>query len=127
MTRRSLVPVDGALSLLADLRARGLRLGLISNCSSEVGELWEESAFASRFDVVVLSAIEGVQKPDARIFRLALERLGVEAGETIFVGDGEAGELPGAAAVGMRAVLLGARDDWNGERIATLEELRALL
>lgn len=127
ITRRSLVPMDGVLPLLDELRALGLGLGLISNCSSEVAELWNESAFAARFDVVVLSASEGVCKPDPRIYRLTLDRLGVEAGEAIFVGDGDAEELPGAEAVGMRAVQLGARDGWRGERIAALGELRALL
>ncbi len=127
LTRRSLVPAAGALSLLDELRARGLRLGLISNCSSEVADVWEDSPFAGRFDVVVLSASEGVCKPDPRIYRLALKRLGVEAGEAIFVGDGDAGELPGAEAVGMRAVQLGDSDGWQGEKIATLAELLALL
>jgi HAD superfamily hydrolase (TIGR01509 family) len=127
MTRRSLVPIDGALPLLEELRERGLKLGLISNCSSEVGELWEDSPFAGRFDAVILSADVGISKPDPRIFRLALERLGVEAGEAIFVGDGEAGELPGAEAVGMRAVQVGDRDGWHGERIAGLGDLRDLL
>jgi len=127
MTRRALVPIDGVLDLLDELRARGLRLGLISNCSSEVAELWDESAFAGRFDAVVLSASEGVCKPDARIYELALGRLGVEPGDAVFVGDGDAGELPGAEAVGMRAVQLGDRKGWHGERIATLAELRDLL
>lgn len=106
ITCRALVPVEGALPLLDALRARNLLLGLISNCSSEVGELWDASPFAHRFDAVVLSAIEGVCKPDPRIYRLALDRLGVEAGDAIFVGDGEAEELPGAEGVGMRAVQL---------------------
>jgi putative hydrolase of the HAD superfamily len=127
MTRRALVPAEGVLELLAELRARSLRLGLISNCSSEVGELWEESPFAGAFDAVLVSAKEGVAKPDPRIYRLALERLGVAAHEAIFVGDGDAGELPGAEGVGMRAVQLGDRDGWQGERIATLGELRGLL
>jgi putative hydrolase of the HAD superfamily len=127
MTRRSLVPIDGAVRLLDELRARGLRLGLISNCSSEVADVWDESPFAGKFDVVVLSASEGVCKPAAGIYRLALGRLGVEAGEAVFVGDGDSGELPGAEAVGMRAVQLGDRDGWHGERIATLAELRGLL
>jgi putative hydrolase of the HAD superfamily len=126
-TRRALVPVDGAVPLLDELRGRGLRLGLISNCSSEVAEVWEESPFAGAFDAVLLSASEGLCKPDARIYRLALERLGVEAGDTIFVGDGDAGELPGAEAVGMRAVQLGDRDGWRGEKIVTFGELRRLL
>jgi putative hydrolase of the HAD superfamily len=127
MTRRSLVPMEGAVETLDGLRAAGLRLGLISNCSSEVGELWEDSPFAGRFDAVVLSADVGLKKPDPRIFRLALDRLGVEPGEAVFVGDGEADELPGAEAVGMRAIQIGERDGWSGERISELRELLELV
>jgi putative hydrolase of the HAD superfamily len=127
LTRRALVPVDGALGVLEELRARGLRLGLVSNCSSEVGELWDESPFGGRFDAVVLSADVAMCKPDPRIYRLVLERLGVGAGDAVFVGDGHSDELAGAEAVGMRAVQLGTRDGWAGARIASLAELPALL
>jgi len=127
LTRRALVPMDGALALLDELRARGLRLGLISNCSSEVGDLWEESPFAGRFDAVVLSAEAGVCKPDPRIYRLALEPLGVEPAEAIFVGDGQSDELAGADAVGMRAVQLGSASPWQGERIAAIPDVLDLL
>lgn len=127
MTRRSLVPIEGALPLLEELRERGLGLGLISNCSSEVGELWEDSPFAGCFDAVVLSADVGLSKPDARIYRLALERLGAEPPDAIFVGDGESDELAGAEAAGLRAIQVGSREGWHGERIDSLEELTALV
>jgi putative hydrolase of the HAD superfamily len=127
MTRGSLAPIEGVLPVLEELRERGLRLGLISNCSSEVGELWDGSRFAGLFDAVVLSADVGLCKPDPRIYGLALERLGVEPGEAIFVGDGESDELVGAEAVGMTAVQVGSRDGWAGERIDSLEELLALV
>jgi HAD superfamily hydrolase (TIGR01509 family) len=126
-TRRSLVPVLGALPVLEELRARGLRLGLVSNCSSEVGELWERSPFAGRFDAVVLSADAGVCKPDSRIYRLVLARLGVEPGEALFVGDGESDELAGAERVGLKAVQLGSRVAWGGERIESLDGVLGLL
>jgi HAD superfamily hydrolase (TIGR01509 family) len=127
LTRRSLVPGDGVLAVLDRLRARGLRLGLVSNCSSEVGELWEQSPFAGRFDAVVLSADVGICKPDPRIYRLALERLGVAPGDAVFVGDGHSDELGGAERAGLRAIQLGSRDGWSGERVDVLEELPALL
>ena len=127
LTRRSLVPARGVTLVLDELRARGLRLGLVSNCSSEVGELWEQSPFGGRFDAVVLSADVGICKPDPRIYRLALERLGVDPAEAVFVGDGHSDELAGATRVGMRAIQLGSRDGWSGERIDSLEELLVLL
>jgi putative hydrolase of the HAD superfamily len=130
VTRQKLVPVDGALEVLDELRQRGLRLGLISNCSSPVADLWGDSRFAEFFDAVVLSADVGLCKPDPAIYRLAAERLGVEPGEALFVGDGDSGELPGAERVGMRAVGLrrpNRRLDWEGLRIRALLELLDLL
>jgi HAD superfamily hydrolase (TIGR01509 family) len=124
MTRRALAPIEGALPTLSELRSRGLLLGLVSNCSSEVGELWEESPFGGLFDAVVLSADVGVCKPDERIYRIALERLGVEPEEAIFVGDGHSDELAGAERVGMRAIQIGSYHPWAGERI---DDLRTLL
>jgi HAD superfamily hydrolase (TIGR01509 family) len=127
ITRRALVPIEGALPVLDELRGRGLRLGLVSNCSSEVGELWDTSPFAGRFDAVVLSADVAICKPDPRIYRLVLERLGVEAEDAVFVGDGHSDELAGAEAVGMRAIQFGSRDGWHGQRIDSLGELPDLI
>ncbi|HEU5214563.1 MAG TPA: HAD-IA family hydrolase [Gaiellaceae bacterium] len=127
MTRRALVPVDGALPTLGELRSRGLRLGLISNCSGDVVELWEESPFGSLFDVVVLSADVGVCKPDERIYRIALESLEAASDEAVFVGDGHSGELAGAEAVGMRAIQIGSHHPWTGERIEDLREVLELV
>lgn len=127
MTRRALVPVDGALETLSELRSRGLRLGLISNCSGDVVELWEESPFGGLFDAVVLSADVGICKPDERIYRIALELLGVDSDEALFVGDGHSGELAGAEAVGIRAVQIGSFHPWNGGRIEKLREVADLV
>lgn len=127
MTRRALLPIDGALEAITDLRARGVRLGLISNCSGDVVELWEESPFGGLFDAVVLSASVGICKPDERIYRIALDRLGVEADEALFVGDGHSDELAGAEAVGMRAVQVGSFHPWRGERIEDLRAVPGLL
>jgi HAD superfamily hydrolase (TIGR01509 family) len=126
ITRRALVPVDGAVETLAELRSRGLCLGLISNCSGDECDLWEESPFGGLFDAAALSAAVGICKPDARIYRLALDRLGVRPEETLFVGDGHSGELGGAEAAGMRAVQIESYHPWDGERIAAIPDVLAL-
>jgi putative hydrolase of the HAD superfamily len=105
-TRSVLVPRDGAIQTLEVLRARGLKRGLISVCSGDVEDVWEESALAPHLDDVVLSCSVGLRKPDPRIYLLACERLGVEPDECLFVGDGANDELAGAARVGMRAVCI---------------------
>jgi putative hydrolase of the HAD superfamily len=117
MARHALVPGPGVVSTLDELRRRGLRLGLISNCTEEVALVWDESPFAGRFDVALFSATAGCMKPDRRIYEQALAELGVEARATLFVGDGANGELDGARRVGMTAVLFvpdGERPRWKG-------------
>ena len=120
-------PKGAAIETLREVRARGLRTGLITVCSEDTVDVWPETPFAGLFDVEVFSCSCGLRKPDPRIYELALEQLGVEPGEAIFVGDGANDELAGAERVGMRAVQAWKRDDWNGERIDSLEELLDLL
>jgi putative hydrolase of the HAD superfamily len=105
-TRKVLVPREGTIDTLEELRRRGIKRGLISVCSGDVEDVWEETAFAPHFDDVVLSCAVGLRKPDPRIYRLACERLGVQPEECLFVGDGANDELAGAERVGMKAVCI---------------------
>lgn len=136
IVRRALVPRAGAIVTLDELRARGLVLGLISVCGDEVPELWPQTPFAGRFDVEVFSAVCGLMKPDPEIYLLALRQLGVDAAESLFVGDGANDELPGARRVGMEPVLIHRPDepppwdslaDWQGLRVTSIRELLELL
>ena len=132
VTQQGLVPVPGALETLVALRERGLGTGLITVCSEDVALLWPETAFHGLFDVEVFSATCGLRKPDPRIYRLALDGLGVEAEEAVFVGDGANDELAGAERVGMRAVGVESPGgelpvDWAGPRVRELPELLELL
>jgi putative hydrolase of the HAD superfamily len=131
-TRPLLKPRPGALDTLAQLRRRGYLLGLITVCSEDVEQLWEETPFAGMFDATVFSCSAGMRKPDARIYQLALDQLGIDPGEAIFVGDGANDELAGAERVGMRAVLIHREGDepqwdevrdWQGPRITTIPQV----
>ena len=135
-TRTMLVPRPGAVETLVELRARGLKLGLISVCSDDVPAVWEETPFADLFDSTVFSCSVGLRKPDPRIYRLALEELDVEPADAVFVGDGANDELAGAERVGMRAVLIhrpgqepiwDEARDWRGARITSVPEVLSLL
>ena len=133
--RRYLVPRPDALPTLESLRGGGMRIGLISVCSEEVELLWAETPLAPFFDAVVLSCAVGVSKPDPRIYRIACERLGVEPGDCVFVGDGANDELPGAERVRMRPIQLRVPGEWlsaegerwRGESVSSLSELPGLL
>jgi putative hydrolase of the HAD superfamily len=130
-TRRALVPRADALSTLEELRRRGHRLGLISVCSQDVPDVWEETPLAGVLDEHVFSCEVGLSKPDRRIYEIACERLGVEAGDCLFVGDGANDELPGAERAGMTAIQLRPPGEeltpegraWRGESIEHLSEL----
>src|SRR5215218_1016031 len=70
------------------LKGRGLLVAVISNTEDgRVREALEAAGLADRFDVVVVSHLVGVSKPDPAIFRHALELLGVEPDAAVFVGD----------------------------------------
>jgi putative hydrolase of the HAD superfamily len=130
VTLQGLVPVPGAAETIGELRRRGLRIGLITVCSEDVPEAWPETAFHGLFDSEVFSCSVGLRKPDSRIYRLALDELGVAPEEALFVGDGANDELAGAERVGMTAVGLervGEDLEWDGLRIRALPELLDLL
>jgi putative hydrolase of the HAD superfamily len=130
VTQQGLVPVLGALETIAELRERGLLIGLITVCTDDVPRLWPETPFHGLFDAEVFSCSVGLRKPDPRIYLLACDQLGVEPREAVFVGDGANDELAGAERVGMTAVLLerpGQDQPWTGQRIRSLPELLELL
>ncbi|MBA3521405.1 MAG: HAD family hydrolase [Gemmatimonadales bacterium] len=97
------------------LRQAGLRLGIISNSDGRVAAALEASGLRHHFDVVVDSALVGVEKPDPAIFRAALEALEVAPGEALYVGDLYQVDVLGARAAGMDAVLLAPAGAGAGE------------
>ena len=101
---RYLVP--GALELLNALRDH-CRLGIVTNNSTaEQIEKLRTLDIAGHFDTIVISEEVGVTKPDGRIFSIALERIGVAAQDTVFVGDNWTNDIVGAINAGMSAVWL---------------------
>jgi len=99
-----------AVSALTAVRARGLRTGLISDCTHELPAFLPSLPVAALLDAQVFSVELGVCKPEPEIYLAACERLGVEAWECLYVGDGGSHELSGAEAVGMTAIRLAAPD-----------------
>jgi putative hydrolase of the HAD superfamily len=118
------------LPTLHRLRAGGLRMGVVSNFEDWLEQLLESLAVTSFFEVRVISGVEGMEKPDPRIFLLALDRLGVEPQEAVYVGDSVAFDVEPARRVGMVGILLDRRGrfpDHPGPRIASLDELAGML
>ena len=114
------------LPTLERLRGTDLVLGLISNFEDWLERLLEALQVGRFFEVTVISGIEGVEKPDPRIFRIALERAGVPAEASLYVGDNPVFDVKAAESVGMRAVLIdrrGRHQDAAVTSIASLEDL----
>ncbi|TAJ17583.1 MAG: HAD family hydrolase [Planctomycetota bacterium] len=96
----------GARELVAALHARGLRTGIVSNWSARLPRLLDRLGFGACFEPLVCSALVGFEKPDPRIFALALERANVGAGEALHAGDDERNDSA-AAHSGIHAILVG--------------------
>ncbi|MDE5823524.1 MAG: HAD-IA family hydrolase, partial [Lachnospiraceae bacterium] len=90
--------------LLRSLKEKRLKVGLISNCFSEETKVIRKSVLFPYFDAVCLSYEQGIQKPDAEIYKRCMNQLSVDAQECLYVGDGGSHELEAARELGMNAV-----------------------
>jgi putative hydrolase of the HAD superfamily len=100
---------------LALARAAGVRTAVISNSNGSARGIMESLGLARYLDFVIDSGEVGVEKPDPRIFRFALERAGVGAADAVYVGDLYSVDVRGARAAGLDAILLDPGACW-GER-----------
>ena len=114
---------DDVLPVLRALRGAGLRLGLISNTSRDLGAFVRH--FSLDVDAWLASGSYGKVKPSPLIFRAALELVGCEPEAALMVGDSPRDDVAGARAVGMHALLLdrAGRFPEEPERIESLAEL----
>jgi putative hydrolase of the HAD superfamily len=121
-----------AAAVLAELRARGYKLGVITN-----GEDWSQmrklrvTGLLPLVDLIVISGNEQVKKPDPLIFMRAAERLAVRPAECAFVGDHARNDIYGAGAVGMKTIWYAGDQIWPAEHAVapahTIQSLRELL
>ena len=117
---------DDVLPTLAWLRGRGLRLGLLSNTARDLDLFVAHHGLS--VDAVLTSRLHGKTKPHEAIFLRMLELLGVSPGEAAMVGDTLEDDVEGAAAVGMRAVLVDREGRYGApDSIADLRALLALI
>jgi putative hydrolase of the HAD superfamily len=105
---------------LAELRARGLCLACVSNWDVSLPQVLERCGLGGAFNGVYTSAGSGSRKPDPAIFELALEGCGCEPGEALHVGDSAEEDATGAAAAGIRCLLI---DRDGGGEIGSLAEV----
>ncbi len=121
---------DDVSATLDDLVGTGVTLGIVSNFESWLEDLLGMLGVRDRFPVRVISGLEGLEKPDPRIYRLALQRAEAAAHATAFVGDNPEFDVAPPAALGMFPVLIDRRErhpDHAGVRITDLRDLLGVL
>ncbi len=121
---------DDTIPFLGRLRARGVKVAIVSNCTENTRPMLVSLGVDALADTLVLSCEVGTAKPAAEIFRHALDRLGVTADAAVFVDD-QARFCAGGAAVGIRAVQI-VRGELDGQApdgvtvVRSLPEMEAL-
>ena len=124
------VPFPDAAPALRELRARGVRLVVVSNWDCSLSHWLRGAGLLGLLDGAVSSAEVGRAKPDPEPFAAALELAGAQPGDAMHVGDSPLADVEGAAAAGVRAILLdrartGARGDVPV--VASLAEVPSLI
>jgi HAD superfamily hydrolase (TIGR01549 family) len=115
---------EDAAPALRELRARGLRIAVVSNWDCSLPDVLERVGLHDLVDTVAISAVVGAAKPDAAIFRAALDAAGCRAADAVHVGDSAEADVEGARAAGIRPFLLARK---GGGDLTSLEELATLL
>jgi putative hydrolase of the HAD superfamily len=114
--------------VLRSIHAAGVRIGLISNTQRCLLSFQRHFALDGLFTVTVSSSEHGYMKPHPSIFEAALEKAGVDAAQSVMVGDSLAHDIEGARRIGMRGILV-ARSrvpETLPEDVAVIRSLREL-
>jgi putative hydrolase of the HAD superfamily len=119
---------DDTVPVLEEVKKRGYRMGIISNWYHRLFSIVDQLGLTGYFESVTASSKVGVAKPGEKIFRTALESMGVKAEESLHIGDSLEDDYHGATRVGMKAVLLDRKRKYRDfQAVATLSELLQLL
>ena len=121
---------DDVAPALKELSSHGVILGIVSNFEPWLEELLGALAVREAFPVRVISGLEGIEKPDPRIFELAMERAGVGPEDSAYVGDNPEFDVDPPAALGMFPVLIDRRNRHPmhpGVRLTDLAQLAEAL
>jgi putative hydrolase of the HAD superfamily len=111
-----------ALPTLRALRRKKLTIGIVSNWDSRLLVLSERIGLTKEVEFVLASAVEGVAKPDRRLFQKALKHARVSPHEALHVGDSLKEDYEGAKNAGLHALLL----DRHGASLPGVSTIRSL-
>ena len=133
---RRMQAYDEVPAVLAELRARGLRLAICSNWDWDLLDAIDAAGLSATCDLVVSSAWVGARKPHPRMYDAVLSQTGVAPADALFVGDTWACDVEGPRAAGLRTVYLRrshfgpdttAPDDHHAQDVHRATDLRDLL
>lgn len=116
--------------VLQELRTRGYTLGVVSNSDGRIAAILQKCRLVEFFDVVIDSHEVGLEKPDPRIFHLALTQIEKRPEQAAYVGDIYGIDVVGAERAGLQPLLLdtlGCYDSVPCTKIRHLRELLAIL
>lgn len=116
-----------ALQTIKGLKDMGLKVGLVSNWDSRLSDLCTGIGLTKYLDFIMCSATVGRMKPQPEIFEMALARAGVEAHETLHVGDHYYADILGARSVGITPVLIHRSENILKADCETIHDLRLVL
>ncbi|MCP4902572.1 MAG: HAD-IA family hydrolase [bacterium] len=112
-----------ALKVLDRLRAMGYSTAIVSNWDHRLPKILDDLQITLRVDAVLVSSIEGVEKPARQIFDRALERLGTRASETLHIGDSPREDYFGAQSAGLEAALIDRKAEFANDQMTTITSL----
>lgn len=119
-------PYPEVPGILNSLSLAGYDLGIVSNHPWGLRDTYVHLGLESLFRAIVVSGEEGVEKPDRRIYEIALKALGREPDEVLFVGDNPEHDYDAPLSLGMGAVLIN-RHRTEGEDLRDLAGLAGFL
>jgi HAD superfamily hydrolase (TIGR01549 family) len=106
---------DGLVAAVAELRARGVPVVVVSNSEGQLQTLFDNLGIGDAFDLIVDSHHVGVEKPDPRIFAPVIARFGVAPADVLHLGDTWATDVVGARAAGLRVALIDPYAHYDGQ------------
>jgi len=123
----ALRPYPETVEVLDCLQELGYRLGIVSNWSWNLRERVAQAGLEGYFEVEWASAYAGCNKPHPCIFEQALERMGVDPGRAVYVGDSYRHDVGGARAAGIDPVLVVRDGDDKDYDCPVIPDLRGLM
>lgn len=100
------LPFNGVPEVLAELKQQSFGLGIISNWDCTARDILGAARLNDYFDHIIISCEVGCSKPDPAIFKLAMDRAGVAAGDCLYIGDNYYDDAVGSQKVGMPALII---------------------